>query len=282
MAGRLVGLEPVQLGDSLGSKYLHYCPAVASTLPPLVLVHGVGRDHNALAAAFLPVAERLGIELVLPVFTSRRHRGYQRLQTSEPGRSAADILDAILEHAGTGPGETVALFGFSGGAQFAHRYALIRPGRVAALSLGAAGWYTFPDPNQPFPYGVAAGSVPGGGPIDLGAFLRLPIQVLVGERDTARDPSLRRSARVDRQQGPNRVARAMAWIEALRRCRPERDPDCEILPGAGHRFDACVRRGRLVHRVINWLVAVTAVRTPPSPDCPRPVAAEHSFRGELV
>jgi len=256
----LLPLEHARLDDSLRSGYLHYRPAGPRLRPPLVLVHGITRDHDTLAAAFLPVAARLGIELVLPIFTTRRHGGYQRLRTADRSRTAAEVLDDILDHSGVSVAERVCMFGFSGGGQFAHRYALLRPERVAALSVGAPGWYTFPDPNQPFPYGVAPGSLPGGASAGLDAFLRLPVQVLVGERDTARDQSLRCSSRIDRQQGPNRVARAMAWIEALRRCRPEFTPDCEILPGVGHRFESCVANGRLVQRVMSWLAAEMAGR----------------------
>lgn len=279
----LLPLEHARLDDSLRSGYLHYRPAGPRLRPPLVLVHGITRDHDTLAAAFLPVAARLGIELVLPIFTTRRHGGYQRLRTADRSRTAAEVLDDILDHSGVSVAERVCMFGFSGGGQFAHRYALLRPERVAALSVGAAGWYTFPDPNQPFPYGVAPGSLPGGAAAGLEAFLRLPVQVLVGELDTARDRSLRCSSRIDRQQGPHRVARAMAWIEALRRCRPELTPDCEILPGVGHRFDSCVASGRLVRRVIGWFSAQMERRRTGSRDSRRlpAAAAATSRKGEL-
>ena len=36
----------------------------------------------------------------------------------------------------------INLFGFSGGAQFAHRYAMAHPGSVNALVLTAPGWFT--------------------------------------------------------------------------------------------------------------------------------------------
>lgn len=276
-----------QLADALGSAYLHYRGGTGTRpVPPLVLVHGRSRDVDSLFSAFLPWADRFGVDMLAPKFTVRRHHGYQRLGTSDRSRSAADVLDDILEDAGVGRARRIWLFGFSGGAQFAHRYAMVRRRRLAALSIAAAGWYTFPDFNVPYPYGLAPGSLPNGLSASLTDFLALPIQVLVGERDVERDSSLRRGRRVDRQQGPNRVTRALAWVEAVRRLVPDRDaPRLEMLHHVGHSFESCVQRARLVERVTNWFVSLLedvsrAASSRPTllPECARPL----DYREELT
>lgn len=254
-----------RLSDALGTEYYRRPLGVRRGVRgTLVLVHGQNRDVDSLVAAFSPSAERLGLDLIAPEFTSTRHRGYQRLSTSDPSRSAVNVLDEVLFDAGVRVNERVLLFGFSGGAQFAHRYAIARPGRILALSIAAAGWYTFPTPNQPFPYGVARGSVPVSDGDLLSGLLTFPVQVLVGERDTNRDASLRSSRRVDRQQGPNRVSRALAWVEAMRRLAPDvGPPELQILPGAGHRFGKCVRAG-MIESVTAWFQRQLDKSTAPS------------------
>ena len=49
----------------------------------------------------------------------------------------------------------VDLVGFSGGAQFAHRFAMLYPGCVRRVVVAAAGWYTYIDPSRPFPLAAA-------------------------------------------------------------------------------------------------------------------------------
>jgi len=243
-----------RLPDSIGSEYLRSSiPAGRTASGTLVLVHGQSRDVDALVSAFLPWSARTGLELIAPEFTHKRHIGYQRLLTSDPRRSAVDVLDDVLADAGIADDERILIFGFSGGAQFAHRYAIARPDRIAALSIAAAGWYTFPTPHQSFPYGVAPGNPLLQEVNLLPGLLSIPVQVLVGDCDTNRDESLRCTRRVDRQQGPNRVTRALAWVEAMRRLAPAAGPpELEILPRAGHRFADCVEAG-MIQRATSWL-----------------------------
>jgi len=243
-----------RLADSLDSEYLHVlAPRPRANTRTLVVVHGYGRETEAVLGAFVPWAARSGVNLIAPVFSIERHRGYQRLRTSERGRYADQVLEEMLADAGIGRRDSICLFGFSGGAQFAHRFALLRPERVAALSIASAGWYTLPDRHHRFPYGIAPGSFPGHRNAQLNGLLSVPIQVLVGERDTERGESLRCDRRIDRRQGPNRVTRAVAWIESLRRLAPEGGPpQLEILPDAGHGFEHCVRAG-LVERTTQWI-----------------------------
>jgi predicted esterase len=59
------------------------------------------------------------------------------------GEALVSILEAEAQNADIDPGG-VFLFGFSGGAQFAHRFALLYPERVVAAHAHAAGEYTLP------------------------------------------------------------------------------------------------------------------------------------------
>jgi pimeloyl-ACP methyl ester carboxylesterase len=128
------------------------------------------------------------------------------------------------------------LFGFSGGGQFAHRYALFYPRRVARQVLGAPGWYTFPDPEHRYPLGLR--TAPPEWPkltFNPGRFLRIPTLVLVGEHDNRRDRELNRTRQVDVHQGLDRMERApttptRATSQSLFSARPS-STSCSIDPG---------------------------------------------------
>ncbi len=233
--------------------------------PVLVAVHGIGRRHQAQAKAWRAFAERRGLLLVAPHFEADRYDDFQRLGRAGRGERAdlalIDLLDRLAEEGCAG--DDLYLVGYSGGGQFAHRFALAWPARVRAVVTVAAGWYTFPDRARPFPYGMRASAQLPGVRFDLASALAVPSLVLVGDRDDERDPALRVSARVLRQQGPHRVARARAWVDAMNRAAAERGRGAcarfELLPGAGHSFGECVSAG-LAGRVDAFLDEVSAER----------------------
>lgn len=237
------------------TRYLRFQPRHPDPQrPPLVCVHGISRDARGHLEAFTQWADLTGTELLAPLFDRRRFRGYQRLKSSNRTLDPVAALDAILgETAGDRP---CMLYGFSGGAQFAHRYALVRPERVAGIALAAAGWYTFPTAAASFPYGLAPGRLPKSLEIDVPGFLRLPKCVLVGDRDVERDSALRSSRLLDREQGDNRLARAMAWVAAVNRAAAKIPgaPDSElvVVPGAGHDWQECYGLGRMHERVARF------------------------------
>ncbi len=237
------------------TRYLRFLPRHPDPARlPMVCVHGISRHARGHLEAFVPWAERSGTEIIAPLYDRRRYRGYQRLRSSNRHLNAAAALDAIL--ADTMADRPCLLFGFSGGAQFAHRYAMVRPGAVAALALAAAGWYTFPTRAASFPYGLAAGRLPASLSIRRTGFLRLPKCVLVGDRDVERDDSLRSNRRLDTQQGDNRLTRAMAWVEAVNReaGRMPGAPACDfiVMRGVGHDWTECYGAGGLARRVTDF------------------------------
>jgi pimeloyl-ACP methyl ester carboxylesterase len=191
----------------------------------LVAVHGLSRDAELQARLFAPLADSRDAVIVAPLFDEERFTGYQQLAADgkTPVR-ADDALEAILADVkhiiGIDPSR-FALFGYSAGGQFAHRYAMVHPERVSRLAVGAAGWYTLPDPSYDYPQGVATSppSPPGSPnrPIDLTPFWRIPILVAVGENDTSRGGTLEKSPSIDAQQGKNRLERGRAWEQAIDR-----------------------------------------------------------------
>ena len=215
--------------------------------PPLVAVHGIGRGAREMAENFAARAAAEGRAVVAPLFDETRWQGYQRAVA--PRRADLALLGLLgdLAAAGIVAGDAVDLVGYSGGAQFAHRFAMLYPHRLRRLSVCAAGWWTMPTPAAAFPYGVA-----GAWGMRLAAgmdrFLGLDLAVSVGADDDRPDPAMRSAPALDAAQGPHRVARAQAWVaalraEAARRGLPAPRLSLTLLPGCGHDFAACAAAG---------------------------------------
>lgn len=238
-----------------GAKYYLATPSgPADGAPVLVSVHGISRNARQHAATFARQCNRLGWYVVAPLFGTKRFPKYQQLGYSKRRRGPRPdlALNAILDEVGRTTGaatDQVFLFGYSGGGQFAHRYAMIHPGRVRAAVLGAPGWYTFPDMGVAYPRGLAAVGDALAAEPDIERFLRLPVRVLVGGDDAERDEALNTSPRIDHQQGRNRQERGRRWIETLDRAASEAGirgwHEYLELDGCHHSFTQCMLNGRM-------------------------------------
>lgn len=242
----------------------YYCwahPEPRPGAPWLVAVHGISRTPREQILRLRRSAAAAGLSLLAPHFDAVRFPRYQRLGLRGEGPRADLALLGILDDLrALGGGPQVDLFGFSGGAQFAHRFALVHPRRVRRLSVAAAGWYTLPDPRRVYPYGMAPGKRKGDLPFRCGEFLRIRKLVLVGSEDRARDDALRTGRRLDREQGRNRLERAICWARRVDAAAEALGIDVppvtlQVLPRTGHSFEEAVLSGGLDHRLVQFLIA---------------------------
>jgi poly(3-hydroxybutyrate) depolymerase len=248
------------IGGPTLREYFFYVPDGAGPESPiLVLVHGITRRAAEQMFRFRDEADRTGIILVAPHFPKVIYGQYQQVVDKKGPRADLALIEIIAEVVGDigGRAGKVHLFGFSGGAQFAHRFALIHPGRVASISLASAGWYTMPDEARPYPLGIATHPIPGAA-FDVHKFLAIERHVYVGGEDRFQDDALRKSPRLDRLQGSNRVRRAKAWskaMDAASRRLGALPPSStfEILKGVGHSFAGSAKRRSLPSRVVENL-----------------------------
>jgi pimeloyl-ACP methyl ester carboxylesterase len=244
-------------------QYLVFVPRSGATdAPVLVSVHGISRNAHDQARVFATGCDERGVVLLVPIFTPERHMYYQRLGRRGRGERTDLVLNDCLAELALLTGADVAqmrLFGFSGGAQFAHRYSMAHPERVARAVFAAAGWYTFPDDAQRFPYGIRPVRSLRGVTFNPEKFLRVPVNVLVGERDVD-SAKLRRTQRTNAQQGTNRVERARNWVAAMRAASAVYGIDSRIeltlVPEVDHSFDRFCREGALVDRAFASLFPV--------------------------
>lgn len=250
-------------GDPEQRYFLYVPPQGGVGARVFVTVHGVSRNAGEHARRFKRLAKQYGVVLVAPLFPRERFPDYQRLGRSGKGERPDRALQAILGEVGDLTGADVSqvyLFGYSGGGQFAHRYAMAHPEQVAGVAVGAAGWYTFPDPAARFPRGLKTRSKALALRFKPKAFLKVPMAAFVGEQDVRRGPGrpeMKQTSRVDAQQGLTRLERGYRWIEAMRTAavahRLATPYEFEALPHASHSFKASMKRGRLGQRVFAFL-----------------------------
>jgi len=199
-------------------EYLLYVPSSIGHTPPLLVsVHGVSRNADEHAKLLSAYCEMFGVVLVVPHFSIEHHPDYQRLGRIGRGKRADLAINSIIAEASETTGASAAqfyLFGFSGGAQFAHRYVMAHPHRIASAVIASAGWYTLPDATTRFPYGCRPSKKLPGVHFDAEEFLQVPITVMVGANDDKAE-GLRRTSRIDRTQGTNRVERARRFVAEM-------------------------------------------------------------------
>lgn len=238
--------------ESLGC-WLALPKEMAADAVPLVAVHGIRRGARDQARFYGERAAALGRPVIAPLFSKKRWPHYQQVVRRQRADLALLSLLRELQLAGLWQSRKFDLAGYSGGAQFAHRFAMLYPHLVSRLTVASAGWYTFPDAAA-FPYGLAerSGRSDDWGPrlaAGLDGFLRIPIQVCVGAQDNVQDGNTRSGEAIDAQQGKDRLSRAANWTAALCAAARQRDlnPDIQlkVLPDCGHNFRACITRGGL-------------------------------------
>lgn len=248
---------PAQLADD----YFLYLPtSLKPRTEALVVVHGQQRNAAEYAFRFSQLAEAEGKAVLAPLFNEQVYPDYQRLGRRGRGERADLALIRMVEDAS----DVVptlkrgfSLFGYSGGAQFAHRFAMAYPKRVRRAVVAASGWYTFPDVDLAYPQGVRQPRKLKGVTFSPHEFLAVPQHIIVGDQDTGRGAGLNRSVGLDRQQGRTRFERAERWMAAMN----ERAQSLgltppvtmEIMEGARHSFGRNVRKHQLLERVFKAL-----------------------------
>ena len=226
----------------------------------LVTIHGISRNAEEHITGFSAQAELFGAAVIAPLFPKNEFPRYQRLGASvHEGRAdfAFDrLLQQITSNLGIDP-VPLKIFGFSGGGQFVHRYAMFYPKRVAGIAIGAPGWYTFPDPDRPYPFGLRSSAEWPKLRFTPRRFLAIPALVLVGEDDDIRDRDLNKKRRIDATQGLNRIERGEKWVQSMNAlARAYQVPTVsrfELVPNATHAYESYLAHPPFTETVFSFL-----------------------------
>jgi pimeloyl-ACP methyl ester carboxylesterase len=221
----------------------------AQPVRALVALHGMGGDGPGFGRDLLAAAAEHTWIVVAPTFAYRDYLNPALVREDDATflPALAAILDGLPARLGLAVRPRVLLYGFSRGAQTAHRFATVYPERVRGVAALSAASYTVPsgvaaDTGQPlpFPYGVADLRAIFGRPFDLAAFRHVPFLIAVGSLDTA-------AADVPRAWDPylgrDRVARATAYVRAVRAVGGQ--ATLRIDPGGDHEVRPATRDAAL-------------------------------------
>jgi pimeloyl-ACP methyl ester carboxylesterase len=170
--------------------YLAYVPRGAPrSLHTLVVIHGSDFHHEEMCRYFAALADEAGCVVLAPLFVpaglvNPDPNGFKFLRSSyaEYDRVLLDMVEQASARFACAR-ERFLLFGFSGGAQFAHRFLYAHPGRLHAVSIAAPGMVTLIDPGRQAWVGTQGLGAVCGTDLDLRQVQRVTVQLLVGSRD---------------------------------------------------------------------------------------------------
>ncbi|MEM7002992.1 MAG: hypothetical protein AAF529_19555 [Pseudomonadota bacterium] len=226
----------------------------------LVLVHGINRDVDALLRWFGEPAQTANFNLIAPVFSAAHYPDYQRLGRQGLGARADKALLSCLSDArwlGLSLPAQLPLFGFSGGAQFAHRFALAHGQHLSALICAAAGWYTPLDPARKYPNGLAPSKRLPDLHFSARKLLSMPTLTLVGAEDVETDSAVRDRPEINHRQGLHRRSRAEWWHQHLLAQSQTQSHTprhlLQVMPGCDHGMHTCALHGAMASRVFAFL-----------------------------
>lgn len=213
----------------------------------LVFVHGEGRRFQFLLNSLMPLANECSYLVVCPLFPANILRdgnaeGYKYLREGSV-RYDRILLDIVAEIRSTFAFESARflLGGYSGGAQYCHRFAYFHANQLEACSIAAPGSVTLLDPELDWWPGIRGASEIFDAPIDIESLKKVRIQLVVGERDTTPvqvegNKTARYGAPSASVAGTNRVDRLrslhQSWSSAGIAAQ------FQIVPEASHRYPA--------------------------------------------
>lgn len=257
LTGTVVGANPTRSSNLvvanpttfLDSKtlFIHIPPDAPNrpTLRVIVALHGMGGQGEAFASSLISEADKNGWVIIAPTITYQNYLDTGLLSDDDMrySRELLATLDELPKHfAGYHLNKRAALYGFSRGAQFAHRFALMYPDRVLSVAAMSAGAYTLPYENRlqdgkttllPFPFGTGDFKQRLGQDPNYAELKRVKFLVQVGASDN-REGDVSRA--FDTFIGRTRVERAASFVAALKELGVT--ARLVVLPGTGHECNA--------------------------------------------
>lgn len=161
-------------------------PSQTAAAPLLIAAHGSDRDIRGLLDG---LGLSGGVSVLAPLFPAEidgENTGDDYKFLTGGGADYLTVMDQILAEALTrlpAVPRQIWLFGFSGGAQFAQRYALFRAGQLDGLILAAPGGVTLLRNDVDWWPGLYGAAQAVGLEPDLEALRTLPTAILIGAED---------------------------------------------------------------------------------------------------
>ncbi len=195
-ARAIYDLGPTAMFACKADPRFHYClyvPPQAGEGKPvdlLVAVHGTGRTSFLdFRDGFSAFGRWNDVAVLCPIFPigvcgDGTRSGYKYMQEHAIRYDA--VLLAMVEEVAEKYRQDwrrFAMFGFSGGGHFTHRFAILHPQSLWAASIGSPGSVTLLDAERDWWVGIRDLQERFGIAFDRAALARVPVQMLVGDAD---------------------------------------------------------------------------------------------------
>ena len=209
-----------QKGDATRSVTVFtYQPrrTTAATAPILFVMHGFHRSAKAWGSDY----------------------SYPSSKKAGAGQTSFHLIEHLFDAIKAATGNASAqyfIYGFSEGGQFVHRLVLTLPeARYARAVVGTPGWYTMPDFNTAWPYGLKHTQTDRAA---LKKILERDVVLLLGDKDNdPNHPDLSKKA-ASMVEGPHRVARGQNFFRQAEARANELHANfawrLQMVPGVAH------------------------------------------------
>ena len=228
--------------------YYHIPNGDIKSMPVQIIMHGMNRNGDKYRDDWKDLANQYKFIVLAPQFSQDEFSDAAYQQGNVIDNSGAfispdamiypiisEVFHYFLDHS-TSQATKFNIYGHSAGSQFVHRYLLFNKTPEVNKAVAAnAGWYTFPNSNIAYPYGIGNSETIIG--VDVNGYYAKNLIVLLGTADTERTSSMRQTKKAD-AQGINRFERGNNFFDysqadAARRGTPFRWQKAYV-PGVGH------------------------------------------------
>lgn len=230
-----------------------YQPPGANVDSPVVFVlTGLNRNASEYRDSWIENAKKNNLIVIAPLFSTADYPGndgynlgniedtktHQLNPKEQWAFTVIDELFAEMQKQGITRQKSYYLFGNSAGCQFVHRMMTFVPeAKAKAVICAAAGWWTMPDIENRWPYGLDQAPVTVTQQ-QLVDYFAKPVLITVGEKDNdPYHPLLRRSYEA-MAQGDSRFTRAQSYFltaqQKAKRYKVDFNWIFTTLPEVGH------------------------------------------------
>ncbi|HYI91430.1 MAG TPA: alpha/beta hydrolase [Beijerinckiaceae bacterium] len=269
-ARAIYDLGPTAIFACKADPRFHYClyvpPVVGrgEKVELLVAVHGTGRTSFLdFRDGFAEFGRWNRCAILCPIFPigvlgDGNRSGYKYIQERDIRYDAivfamvAEVADKYRQDWGR-----FAIFGYSGGGHFAHRFAILHPDRLWAASIGAPGSVTLLDPSRDWWVGIRDLEARLGIAFDAQALAKIPVHMVVGEADLETWEITHKPGGTYWMEGANDAGRTRPErLKALKGSfeRIGVDVRFDLLPGVSH------DRVKVLDHVKSFLAEVLAAK----------------------